>query len=118
MRQNGMWLQSRGKGGSYMPQYITSQCVKPAGQRADERDGAGKVYGLNVLEVVGTVTLTGASVQIGWTEKTRDKEEGWSVGRWVTARLCGTKLSFLGSNAHPRMKSSNMIHCKPSSSLN
>ncbi len=39
-----------------MPQYITSQCVKPAGQRADERECAGKVYGLNVLEVVGTVT--------------------------------------------------------------
>lgn len=64
-----------------MPQSITSQCVKPAGQRADERDGTGKEYGFHVLEVVGTVTWTGASVQIGQTEKTRDKEEGWSVGR-------------------------------------
>lgn len=30
----------RGAGG-YMPQCITSQCVGPAGQRADDREGVG-----------------------------------------------------------------------------
>lgn len=47
---------AEGKGG-YMPQCITSQCVRPAGQCADEREGVGEAYGLYVLEVGGNCDM-------------------------------------------------------------
>lgn len=49
--------QGGGGGGVNMPQCITSQCVRPAGQRADDREGVGKTYGLHVLEVGGNCDM-------------------------------------------------------------
>jgi len=45
------------KDGGYMPQCITSQSVRPAGQRADDREGVGEMYGLHVLEVGGNCDM-------------------------------------------------------------
>lgn len=65
-----------------MPQCITSQCVKPAGQRADEREGVGEAHGLHVLEVGGNCDMDrcqGVNRANRKNERKRDKEEGWSV---------------------------------------
>lgn len=65
-----------------MPQCITSQCVKPAGQRTDEREGVGEAYGLHVLEVGGNRDMNrcqGVNRANRKNERKRDKEEGWSV---------------------------------------
>lgn len=71
-----------GAGGN-MPQCITSQCVRPAGQRADDREGVGETYGLHVLEVGGNCDMDRCQ-SVNWpseqkkkkkTERKRNKEK-------------------------------------------
>lgn len=57
-----------------MPQCITSQCVKPAGQHTDEREGVGEAYGLHVLEVGGSRDMDRCQGVNRANRKKREKE--------------------------------------------